>query len=57
MVWVPNWSSPSCDLGIFVDQPAEPVEASQMRIRLWRRRGKGLEWCCLVQCAVGAMVV
>jgi hypothetical protein len=57
MVWVPNWSSPSRDLGIFVDQPAEPVEASQMRIRLWRRRGKGLEWCCLVQCAVGAMVV
>ncbi|MCA1600745.1 MAG: hypothetical protein LC776_03530 [Acidobacteria bacterium] len=25
LVWVPNWSSASCDLGVFVDQPAEPV--------------------------------
>jgi hypothetical protein len=24
-VWVPNRSSISCDLGIFVDQPTEPV--------------------------------
>ena len=22
-LWVPNWSSASCDLGVFVDQPAE----------------------------------
>lgn len=30
-VWVPNRSSMSCDVGIFVDQPAEQVAASQVR--------------------------
>jgi hypothetical protein len=28
LVWVPNWSSMSCDLGVFVDQSSEPVAAS-----------------------------
>jgi hypothetical protein len=27
-VWVPNWSSRSCDLGVFVDQSTEPIAAS-----------------------------
>jgi hypothetical protein len=27
-VWVPNWSSTSCDLGIFVNQPAEQIATS-----------------------------
>jgi len=24
-LWVPNWSSTLCDLGIFVDQSPEPI--------------------------------
>lgn len=28
MLWVPSWSSTSCDLDIFVDQPAEPIATS-----------------------------
>jgi hypothetical protein len=49
---VPNWSSTSCDLGIFVDQSAEPIAASDAK--LGRRRGgwKWLERRCLVQCSV-----
>jgi hypothetical protein len=27
-LWVPNWSSASCDLGIFVDQSTEPIATS-----------------------------
>ena len=30
-LWVPNRSSTSGDLGIFVDQPAEPVAASEAK--------------------------
>jgi hypothetical protein len=30
-VWVPNRSSPSCNLGIFVDQPTEPITSSRRR--------------------------
>ena len=30
-VWVPNWSSRSCDLGVFVDQSAEPISASDAK--------------------------
>jgi hypothetical protein len=33
-LWVPNWSSTSCDLGIFVDQPAESVAASEAKVGL-----------------------
>ena len=33
-LWVPNWSSTSCDLGIFVDQSAEPIAASDAK---WER--------------------
>ncbi len=29
---VPNRSSTSCDLGIFVDQPAEPIATSEVRV-------------------------
>jgi hypothetical protein len=28
-VWVPNWSSTSCDLDIFVNQPAEQIATSE----------------------------
>jgi hypothetical protein len=31
-LWVPNWSSMSCDLGIFVDQPTEPVTTSEAKL-------------------------
>jgi len=27
ILWVPKTVSPECDLGVFVDQPAEPVSA------------------------------
>jgi hypothetical protein len=37
IVWVPNWSSTSCDLGVFVDQPAEQIATSQVN-RGWRCR-------------------
>jgi NAD(P)-dependent dehydrogenase (short-subunit alcohol dehydrogenase family) len=30
-LWVPNWSSRSCELGVFVDQSAEPVAASDAK--------------------------
>jgi hypothetical protein len=45
-VWVPNWSSRSGDLGVFVDQSAEPIAASdaqrgrrRRRWKRWQRRG------------------
>ena len=31
-MWVPNWSSTLCDLGVFVYQPAEQIAASEMRL-------------------------
>ena len=31
LVWVPNWSSASCDLGVFVYQPAEQIATSQVK--------------------------
>ncbi len=31
-LWVPNRSSMSCDLGIFVDQSAESVAASEAKV-------------------------
>jgi hypothetical protein len=30
-LWVPNWSSTSCDLGVFVYQPAEQIATSEMK--------------------------
>ena len=36
-LWVPNWSSTSCDLGVFVYQPAEQVATSQVKLG-WRCR-------------------
>jgi hypothetical protein len=43
-VWVPNWSFPSCDLGIFVDQSAEPIAASDAKLgrrtQAWKRLGR-----------------
>ena len=36
-LWVPNWSSTSCDLGVFVYQPVEHVATSDVRLG-WRRR-------------------
>jgi hypothetical protein len=33
-LWVPNWSSVSCDLGIFVDQPAESVATLEAKVGL-----------------------
>jgi hypothetical protein len=37
-LWVPNWSSTSCDLGVFVDQSTEPIATSDARLG---RRGGG----------------
>ena len=31
-LWVPNRSSASCEVGIFVDQSAEPVVASEAKV-------------------------
>jgi transposase-like protein len=31
-VWVPNWSSTSGDLGVFVDQSPEPIATSDARL-------------------------
>jgi hypothetical protein len=31
-LWVPNRSSSSCDLGIFVDQPTEPIATSEAKL-------------------------
>jgi hypothetical protein len=56
-VWVPNWSSTSYDLGIFVYQSTEPITTSDARLG-WRRGGRErVEQCCLVQCPVRPMVV
>jgi hypothetical protein len=32
VVWVPNWSSTSCNLGVFVYQPAEQITTSQVNL-------------------------
>jgi hypothetical protein len=47
----------SCDLGIFVDQPAKPIVASEAKAGLGRRRRQWPEWCCVLQGAVGAVLV
>ena len=31
-LWVPDWSSTSCDLGVFVYQPVEQVATSQVKL-------------------------
>jgi hypothetical protein len=31
-LWVPNWSSTLCDLGIFVDQAAESIATSDANL-------------------------
>ena len=31
-LWVPNGLSTSCDLGVFVYQPAEPITASEVQV-------------------------
>jgi hypothetical protein len=36
-VGVPNWSSTSCDLGVFVYQPVEQIATSQVNLG-WRCR-------------------
>jgi hypothetical protein len=41
-LWVPNWSSTSCDLGVFVYQSTEPIASSDAR--LGRRRRGGIGW-------------
>jgi uncharacterized membrane protein len=33
VLWVPNWSSTSCDLVVFVYQAAEPVATSDAKLR------------------------
>ena len=38
VLWVPNWSSTSCDLGVLVYQPIEQVATSQLNLG-WRCRG------------------
>jgi hypothetical protein len=56
-LWVPNWPFTSCDLGVFVDQSAEPVVTSDVKVGLGRGRWQWSEWCCVPQGAVGAVVV
>lgn len=31
-LWVPNWSSTLCDLGVFVYQPADQIATSEMKV-------------------------
>jgi hypothetical protein len=47
----------SCDLAIFVDQSTEPVATAEAKLGRCRGGWEWPEWCCLVQCAVGTMVV
>jgi hypothetical protein len=47
-LWVPNWSSTSCDLGVFVDQSTEPIAASDAKRGRRRRGWKRLQRRCLV---------
>jgi hypothetical protein len=54
---VPHWSSTSCDLGIFVDQSAKLVVTSDVKVGLGRGRWQWSEWCCVLQGAVGAVLV
>ena len=54
-VWVPHWSSRSYDLGIFVNQSAEPIAASDVKLGRRRRGWKRLQRRCLVQCPVRPM--
>jgi len=56
-LWVPNWSSTSGDLVIFVDQSAEPVVTSDAKVGLGRGRWGWPKWCCVLQGAVGAVLV
>jgi len=42
-LWVPNWSSTSCDLGVFVDQSTEPIATSDAKLGRQRRGWKRLE--------------
>jgi hypothetical protein len=54
---VPNWSSRLGDLGVFVDQSAEPVVASDVKVGLGLERRQWPEWCCVLYGAVGAVLV
>jgi hypothetical protein len=56
-LWMPNWSSTSCDLGIFVNQSTEPIATSDAKLGGRREGRERVEWCCLVQCPVRPMVV
>ncbi|MCA1835363.1 MAG: hypothetical protein LC721_03085 [Actinobacteria bacterium] len=56
-LWVPNWSSTSCDLGIFVDQSTEPIVTSDVRLGGRRRGWERLERRCLVECSVRSVGV
>jgi hypothetical protein len=47
----------SCDLGIFVDQSTEPIVTSDANVGLGRGRWQRSEWCCVLQGAVGAVLV
>ncbi len=40
-----------------MDQPAEPVAASEAKVGLERGRWEWSEWCCLPQSTVGAVLV
>ena len=54
---MPNWSSTSCDLGIFVDQSAGPIVASHVKLGSGCRRWERLQRRCLVQGSVRAVGV
>jgi len=56
-LWVPNWSSTSCELGIFVDQSAGSIAASDVKLGRRRRGWERLQRRCLVQGSVRAVGV
>jgi hypothetical protein len=43
-------------VGVFVYQSAEPIAAWEVQVG-GCGRGQWSKWCCLKQCAVGAMVI
>jgi hypothetical protein len=53
-------SSTSCDLGIFMYQPTESVATSEVQVGMDLLRwewSEWSEWCCLMQCAMWAVLV
>ena len=56
-LWLPNWSSTLCELGIFVDQSPESIATSDAKLGRRCRGWKRLQRRCLVECSVRPMGV